>query len=346
MALPEHIRISESPGADLKDFLNKNAYSAVALLTDTHTALHCYPVIRHALPQHIHITIPAGEVHKTLDTCAEVWKHMTEARLDRRSALIVLGGGMPGDLGGFCAATFKRGIDFILVPTTLLAMADASIGGKLGIDFMLYKNQIGLFCQPALTLLSAVFLSTLPEAELRAGYAEILKHALISDPAWWDELTAKPWKQHNWQRQIEKSARLKWRVVSEDQHELGIRKILNAGHTLGHAIESWFLACNRPVLHGEAVAAGLAAESIIARDEGLLPQHLSRQIIRYITDVFGKLNWNSHDTAGIVQLCFQDKKNTGKKIRAALLKEIGQAVWDYEVSPECIAAALEEYRQL
>ncbi len=346
MALPEYIRISDNPGADLRSFLDNRSYTTVALLTDQHTARHCYPLIAQRLPQHTHITIPAGEAHKTLDTCAAVWKQMTEAGIDRKSVLIVLGGGMPGDLGGFCAATYKRGIDFILVPTTLLAQADASIGGKLGIDFHSYKNHIGVFRQPALTLLSAVFLNTLPETELRSGFAEILKHALISDRDWWQTLIEKPWQDQNWQAEIERSARLKWSIVSEDPNEKGKRKILNAGHTLGHAIESWFLARKEPILHGEAVAAGLIAESFIARNAGLLSTDQSRQITDYLLQTFGKLQWNSTETPQIGFLCYQDKKNEGKKIRMALLKEIGQAVWDYETTPEHILNALEEYRQL
>jgi 3-dehydroquinate synthase len=345
MALPEHIRLSHNPGTDLRLFLARSSFTSIALLTDSHTARFCYPVIQPDLPPHTHITIPAGEAHKTLDTCTQVWQALTDARMDRQSVLIVLGGGMPGDLGGFCAATFKRGIAFILVPTTLLAQADASIGGKLGIDFQSFKNQIGVFAQPALTLLSDVFLQTLPEAELRSGYAEILKHALISDQNWWEALTEKPWKQHHWQGAIEKSAQVKWSIVAQDPLETGLRKILNAGHTIGHAIESWFLAQNRPILHGEAVAAGLIAEAFISRDMGLLSADSCRRITHYLVQVYGKLQWQPHESEHIALLCYQDKKNKGNKVRMALLKEIGQAVWDYEVAPERITAALEEYRQ-
>lgn len=346
MMLPEHIRLSDNPGSDLSEFITKRRYKKIAILTDENTARLCYPLIEKYLPVHNHISVPAGEEHKTLSTCTIVWKAMTDAQLDRKSLLIVVGGGMPGDLGGFCAATFKRGIDFVLVPTTLLAQADASIGGKTGIDFDSYKNHIGVFRQPALTLIAPVFLNTLPEAELRSGLAEIIKHALISDKDWWQHLIQKSWKELNWSAEIEKSARFKWKVVSEDPHEQGMRKILNAGHTVGHAIESWFLSSGKPILHGDAVAAGLVCEAIIARNLKLLPAPACLEICNYLLKVFGKLKWPSSETANICSLCFQDKKNEGKEILMALPEETGRVRWDYAVAPESITQALNEYLML
>lgn len=341
--LPEHICFSEKPGSDLHNFISKRQYKKTAVLTDENTAHLCYPLIEKYLPVHEHISIPAGETHKTLSTCTTVWKAMTNAQLDRKSVLIVIGGGMPGDLGGFCAATFKRGIDFVLVPTTLLAQADASIGGKTGIDFHSYKNHIGVFRQPALTLIAPVFLNTLPEAELRSGFAEIIKHALISDKDWWRSLISQSWKKLNWYVEVEKSARFKWKVVSEDPHEQGLRKILNAGHTVGHAIESWFLSSGKPILHGDAVAAGLICEAIIARNLNLLPEPACTEICNYLLKVFGKLSWPASATANICSLCLQDKKNEGKEILMALPEETGRAHWDYAVAPESIMQALNEY---
>ncbi|MCS6973778.1 MAG: 3-dehydroquinate synthase [Cyclobacteriaceae bacterium] len=346
MTLPDHILITITPGPDLRAFLDSRGYSSIFVLTDENTAHHCYSLIRHELPPHVHVSIPAGEIHKTMETCMQVWKAMTDARLDRRSVVVVLGGGMPGDLGGFCAATFKRGIDFVLVPTTLLAQADASIGGKLGIDFESYKNHIGVFRQPALTLISSVFLQTLPEAELRSGFAEIVKHALISDREWWEELSSRPWKTLSWQDEVKRSAAFKWSIVSEDPHEEGLRKILNAGHTIGHAIESWFLSAGKPVLHGEAVAAGLICEAFISKELNLLTESDFKLLKDYLLTVFGKLSWPEEESDTISRLCYQDKKNQGKKIRMALLHSVGRAVWDYSVEFESISRALNEYRAL
>lgn len=343
MTLPEHIRMSDNPGSDLSAFINNRHYKKIVVLTDENTAEFCYPLIEKELPQHNHITVPAGEAHKTISTCTIVWRAMTDAQLDRKSLLIVLGGGMPGDLGGFCAATFKRGIDFILVPTTLLAQADASIGGKTGIDFDSYKNHIGVFKQPVLTLISPLFLKTLPESELRSGFAEIIKHALISDKEWWQYLIQSPWKELNWAAEVEKSALFKWKVVSEDPFEAGLRKILNAGHTVGHAIESWFLASGKPVLHGDAVAAGLICEAIIACNLKLLQEAACAEICAYLIKVFGKLEWPAGETTNICSLCFQDKKNVGKEILMTLPEETGRARWDYAVAPESILQALNEY---
>ncbi len=341
--LPEHIRMSGNPGSDLNGFIGKRQYKKIAVLTDENTVRYCYPLIEKYLPGHEHISIPAGEAHKSLPTCITVWQAMTRAHMDRKSVLIVVGGGMPGDLGGFCAATFKRGIDFVLVPTTLLAQADASIGGKTGIDFDSYKNHIGVFRQPALTLIAPLFLNTLPENELRSGFAEIIKHALISDRHWWQHLTGQSWKELNWPEEVEKSVRFKWKVVSEDPHEQGLRKVLNAGHTVGHAIESWFLSSGRPVLHGEAVAAGLACEAIISRNMNLLPASACKEICDYLLKVFGKLHWPPSETSNICSLCLQDKKNEGKEILMALLEEPGHIRWDYAVAPENILQALNEY---
>lgn len=346
MMLPEHIILTDSPGHELCRFLTRQQYKKIAVLTDENTARLCYPIIEKELPAHTHITIPAGEAHKTLSTCCTVWEGMTTAQLDRKSVLIVLGGGMACDLGGFCAATFKRGIDFILVPTTLLAQADASIGGKTGIDFNSYKNHIGVFQQPTLTLISTVFLETLPEAELRSGFAEILKHALTSDREWWKSLIQKPWKELNWVEEVGKSVRFKWKVVAEDPREKGLRKILNAGHTIGHAIESWFLSSGKPILHGEAVAAGLICESIISRNMNLLSEAACLEIVKYLLSVFGKLNWPAEATTTICLLSYQDKKNEGNKILMTLPEDTGRARWDYAIAPESINQALEEYLSL
>ena len=169
----------------------RKAYSKVGVLVDENTLTHCYPLLKQHLPDHFIIKTRSGEEEKNLATCSAIWQAMTDKTMDRHACLIVLGGGVLGDMGGFCASTYKRGIDFVLVPTTLLAQADASIGGKLGIDFNHYKNHIGVFRHPALTLLHSGFLKTLSEPELRSGFAEIIKHSLIADKALWEEISVK-----------------------------------------------------------------------------------------------------------------------------------------------------------
>src|SRR5688572_2096426 len=190
--MTDNIHFSTDPATDLKDFfLQRKAYSKVAVLVDEHTAEYCYPLIRTALPTHATIMVPSGEEYKNLTTCETIWKKMTEFNMDRHSLLVILGGGVLGDMGGFCAATYKRGIDFALIPTTLLAQVDASIGGKLGVDFQHFKNHIGVFQVPAFTLVHDGFLKTLPKHELRSGFAEVIKHALISDKSVWQEISSR-----------------------------------------------------------------------------------------------------------------------------------------------------------
>jgi 3-dehydroquinate synthase len=241
----------------LKDVLTLKSYSKVGVLVDSNTENLCYPLIKKILPDHEIIRVEAGEKFKTIETCQRIWESLTQHGFDRHSVLIVLGGGVLGDMGGFCAATFKRGIDFILVPTTLLSQVDSSVGGKIGVDFMGIKNHIGLFCEPAFTLISSKFLATLPIRELRSGFAEVIKHSLISDRAKWEIIKNKGLEEQNWDKMIEFSYQFKSEIAETDPFEGGVRKILNFGHTIGHAVESACLQSLAPLLHGEAIAIGM-----------------------------------------------------------------------------------------
>lgn len=342
--LPENIIISNSPGPDLERFLTQKKYSKIIVLADEHTQQACYPLISASLPEHSVLTVDSGEETKVLETCEAIWQSMTDEKLDRHSVLIILGGGVLGDMGGFCAATYKRGIDFILIPTTLLAQADASIGGKLGIDFNNFKNHIGVFKQPALTLLYAGFLKTLPESELRSGFAEVIKHALISDKKLWDEIRTKDLKNQDWNALLKQSAEFKYSVIEKDPYEKGLRKILNAGHTVGHALETYFLASGNKILHGEAIAAGLIAEAWIATEKKLLDEKSLKEITAYVLKIFGKLNIPENSLKEIAELCLQDKKNKGNNVLSALPEGIGNAKWDVEISLAEIADSLKFYR--
>ncbi|HET9487662.1 MAG TPA: 3-dehydroquinate synthase [Chryseosolibacter sp.] len=342
--MTDNILFSTDPGGDLKKFLREKNYSKIAVLTDEHTAQYCYPVIRDFLPAHKRIEIPSGEEYKNISTCEKIWEQMTLEEMDRHSALIIIGGGVLGDMGGFCAATFKRGIDFVLIPTTLLSQVDASIGGKLGVDFMHFKNHIGVFQTPVFTLLHSGFLKTLPEAEKRSGFAEVIKHALISDAATWKEIQKHTLVDQPWQMLLQHSVKAKLKVVTSDPYEKGLRKTLNAGHTIGHAVETFLLQSNRKILHGEAVAVGLVCEAYLSREKGMLTPPEFEDIRKYILEVFGKVDLAPEDEEAIAKLTSQDKKNRKSKILCVLLNGVGDAKWDCEIRQDEVKRALAFYR--
>ena len=285
--LPDNIFFSTNSGQDI-GALCSGKYTKIAVLVDENTRLACYPRIQSQLPVHQLIEIPSGEQNKTLSSCQLIWEAMTAHEMDRHSVLIIIGGGVLGDMGGFCAATYKRGIAFILVPTTLLSQVDASIGGKLGIDFNHFKNHIGVFQQPASTIVDVSFLKTLSPRELRSGYAEVLKHALIRDSSMWHELKTKSLENQEWDKVVRENVAIKARITEEDPKEKGVRKLLNFGHTIGHAMESHFLKKEK-ILHGEGVAAGMVAEAWIAMTKGMLVQNDFEEIKQVIIATYGKI---------------------------------------------------------
>lgn len=317
-------------------------YPGIAVIVDENTLRHCYQRIKEQLPPHHLIVIPAGEQHKNLDTCRTIWQQMTDAGLDRHSLLIAIGGGVIGDMAGFCASTFKRGLACILVPTTLLAMADASIGGKTGIDFGRLKNHIGTFALPVSTWIATGFLDTLPRAELRSGFAEVIKHALISDRKLWNKIKEKPLEQQDFKELVRHSVDFKSAIVRKDPKESGLRKVLNFGHTVGHALEGFALGTARPLLHGEAIAAGMVVEGHIAFQKKLIKAAELEEITSCLLALFGKVEIPAAEQLlpGIIQ----DKKNKGKKVLMALPKGIGKAVFDIPVSEAQTRAALGYYR--
>jgi 3-dehydroquinate synthase len=342
--MTDNIIFTADPAADLQKFLGEKMYSQIAVLTDDQTSRYCFPSIKNGLPAHKRIEILSGEEHKNLSTCEYIWEKMTANEMDRHSVLIIVGGGVLSDMGGFCAATYKRGIDFILIPTTLLSQVDASIGGKLGIDFEHFKNHIGVFKTPALTLLSGGFLKTLPKAEKRSGFAEVIKHALIADAKVWKQIQENDLDDQPWEALLPHSVKVKLNVVTQDPFESGLRKTLNAGHTIGHAIETFLLQADRKVLHGEAIAAGLICEAFLAHEKGMLVDGDFNDITRYLLKVFGKVSFAANEEEAIARLTAQDKKNKGSRILCVLLEGIGNAKWDCEISPEEVKRALAFYR--
>lgn len=333
--------ISES----LKTFLGTRSYSKIIVLTDTNTKRFCYPIIKDSLPKHTLITVKHGEENKNLQTCELIWSAMTEAQLDRHALMINLGGGVIGDMGGFCAATYKRGIDFIQIPTTLLSQVDASVGGKLGIDFQGFKNHLGVFTLPNAVLIDPIFLETLSEREKRSGFAEILKHCLIQDVNKWDEIRRKDLADQDLPDLIAHSVEIKKKVVEQDPTEKGLRKILNFGHTLGHAIETFFLPQGKKRLfHGEAIATGMVCESYIAYTRGLIDERTLEQIEEFIFSIYGKVDIDAADYDTIIGLTLQDKKNKGKEVRFSLINAAGSCLYDIVVTKNEMKKALEYYK--
>ena len=331
----------------LPAFLDTYDFSAIAVIADNHTFKFCYPDIKALLPKHTLVRIKSGEEQKHIATCELVWDALTRANFDRHALVLNLGGGVIGDMGGFCAATYKRGIAFAQLPTTLLSQVDASVGGKLGIDFNGFKNHIGVFQQPNAVLIDPTFLTTLPERELRSGFAEVIKHCLIADATMWDEIRRRDLDEQDWTALVAHSVAVKQRVVAEDPKEKGLRKILNFGHTLGHAVETYYL--NQPrkrLLHGEAIAVGMLAEAYIAFHKKMIDQLLLTQIEEYIFAVYGNVRLTEEDTEPILALTLQDKKNRGREVRMSLLDGPGSCTFDILVSAAEMRRGLEFYRGL
>ncbi|WP_297335606.1 3-dehydroquinate synthase [Algoriphagus sp.] len=337
------VKFNSNPEALIKEEIRPLDFSQLLVLTDQNTFRDCYPLIENSLPEHFVFTILPGEEFKTLETCAGIWKKMTELALDRKALVLNLGGGVLGDMGGFCASIFKRGIQFINMPTTLLSQVDASVGGKLGVDFQGLKNHLGVFNEPRCVLITTQFLQTLPEQELRSGFAEVIKHGLIRDKTYFDSLNFENWAQNDWNLLTFQSVEIKKQVVQEDPKELGLRKILNFGHTLGHALETFYLNGPHHLLHGEAIAAGMICEAWLSVEKtGLSKQELT-EITEKLIQVYGKIKIDSSDWEAILELCLQDKKNEGRTMLFSLLKGIGSCSFNIPVNREEMKQALTYY---
>jgi 3-dehydroquinate synthase len=325
------------------DRLCLEAYSSFAIIVDENTEKHCLPFVQDLLPDALVIKIKSGEENKTLQTCAQIWEELTNASFDRKALVFNLGGGVIGDMGGFCASTYKRGIEFVQIPTTLLSQVDASVGGKLGIDFNSFKNQIGVFQKPKAVIINTDFLKTLPERELRSGYGEVIKHALIADKAQWEILQSKTLQDFDWTKIVSHSVHIKAGVTEQDPTEKGLRKILNFGHTIGHAVETFYLETDKKLFHGEAVAVGMVTEAQVAVSKGHISQEECDQIKSYINKIYGKREIPQKDIDKIIPLTLQDKKNEGKIVYSALLEKIGKANYNQPLSESEIRASIAYY---
>ena len=333
----------------LENLLKTETYSKIFVLVDENTNEHCLPYFLANLPTEIEIEIieiEAGEENKNIYTCIDLWHTLIELDADRKSIMINLGGGVITDIGGFLASTYKRGIDFINVPTTLLAMVDASVGGKTGVDLGSLKNQIGVINEPKSVIVISKFLETLPTNQMRSGLAEMLKHGLIYDKTYWDKLKhLNNLNTDDLDILIKQSIEIKNKIVSQDLKEKGIRKALNFGHTLGHAIESYFLESEdkKQVLHGEAIAIGMILESYLSYKLELISKDSYAEIKYIITDVFEKISFNDSDIQKILDLLIFDKKNEFGNIQFTLLNKIGESKINQTVGKSLILLAFEDY---
>lgn len=329
----------------LAQILINKAYSHVFVLVDENTEKYCLPILKPYLENFTVIKIESGERNKNLASAEVVWQCLQKNLANRNTVLLNLGGGVLSDLGGFCAATYKRGIDFINIPTTLLGMVDAAIGGKQGIDLNHYKNLIGLFKHPEHVFIYPNFISTLPNIEKTNGLAEIIKHALVDDKKLFEKLvTTHQIDFENIEKLIEKSAKIKIEIVNKDPHEKGLRKVLNFGHTIGHAVETFSLANDVvPLKHGEAVAIGIICETYISYKLYNIDDKDLERVVKFITANFNKYmpKWDTNELFKIMQ---NDKKNNNSNINFTLLKKIGKAVIDCNCSNELIIEALEFYK--
>lgn len=324
-------------------------YSKIFILVDENTSQYCLPYFLSNLATEIEIEIielEAGELHKNIATCTEVWGALSELGADRKSILLNLGGGVISDLGGFVACTFKRGIDFITIPTTLLGMVDAAIGGKNGVDLDHLKNQIGRISEPKAVVIDTQFLTTLPAQEMRSGLAEMLKHGLIFDAAYWNKFkNLTNLNTEHLDDLIHRSIQIKNEIVLQDINELNVRKTLNFGHTLGHAIESYFLSENnkKTLLHGEAVAAGMILESYLSKEQNGLSQEEYQEIKYIINETFERISFSNEAIETIIEFLQFDKKNAFGEIQFVLLEKIGHATINQKIDKSLIYKAFEDY---
>jgi 3-dehydroquinate synthase len=335
--------------AELAKFVKQGNYSRFFILTDENTAVHCLPVIKDQLgdtDNYDLIEITAGEESKDIDFCIGIWRMLIDFGADRKSLMINLGGGVISDMGGFAASTFKRGIDFVHVPTTLLSQVDASVGGKTGIDIDSIKNIIGTFTQPKAVFIAYEFLKTLPQRQILSGLAEMLKHGLIMDVDYWDALKNSDLTNPSAEL-IYRSIQIKNRIVMEDPTEQGIRKALNFGHTVGHAVETNSLINDEnPLTHGEAIAIGMICEAYLSHKKTGLSNAELAEIVDVIGDLYPKYTLEESSYDALLAIMLKDKKNQNGKINCTLLSQIGQCNLDNICTDAELCDSLSYYASL
>jgi 3-dehydroquinate synthase len=342
-------------GTDLFDhiseFLISNGYDKrkIFLLADENTMQHCLPILVDrvdCLKEVDVFEIESGEENKTLEICSHIWSALNEVNADRKSLLINLGGGVIGDMGGFIASTYKRGIDFLNIPTTLLSQVDASVGGKLGVDLDGVKNIIGVFNNPVAVFADTSFLETLDSREVKSGFAEVIKHGLIQDKSYFELLLNSDPSDLDWATIVHASVQIKNKVVLQDPKEAGLRKVLNFGHTIGHAVESYRLNTGNKLLHGEAIAVGMIAEAWLSVKFCDLSTKELDKITLFIKSYYPLDLISEESLDEIMKYMLHDKKNEGEAINFALLKCIGEASFDHVIGREDILKAITFYNSI
>ncbi len=344
------IHFNESGIEALNNHLKETKYSNIFIIVDSLTNELCLPKLLPNIETELTIEIiefEPGEHNKNIETCIQIWNVLTELGGDRKSLIINLGGGVVTDLGGFVASTFKRGVDFVNIPTTLLSMVDASVGGKTGVDLGNLKNQIGVINVPQMVLIDSQYLETLPQNEMRSGLAEMLKHGLIYDKSYWEKfLNMKILDFSDFDELIYRSVEIKNEIVIQDPTEKHIRKALNFGHTLGHAIESYFLENEnkKTLLHGEAIAVGMILESYISLHKNLINELEYLQIKNTLKTIYDDIIFDDIDIEPIIELLIHDKKNEYGNIQFALIEGIGKIKINQYVENELIKNAFLDYK--
>jgi 3-dehydroquinate synthase len=327
-----------------KEFNNIFKEKKIYLIVDENTIQHINYLKENLSIRFIHLKLESGEKNKTFNSVLKIWEFLNLNNVKSSDLLIILGGGMLTDLAGFAASTFKRGIEFIYLPTTLLAMADASIGGKTGFNYQLLKNNIGTFTLPKAVFLDTTFLATLPKIEIDSGIAEVYKHSIIGDVDLWNYLKVNS-KELDLDYIVKSSKNLKLEIVSKDPYEKNIRKKLNFGHTIGHAIESYLLDSNAPTLHGFAIAKGMIIESFIAKKENLLSENYFQEIKTVLSNKFKSYLNFKIDSKAIIKLILSDKKNTKSTINFSLPTKIGEVTINHEIELKKVESYLLEFLQ-
>ena len=349
-AVDHPIHFNKTGYEALNKHLKENKYSNLFIIVDSNTNEFCLPKFLPLIETNLTIEIiefENGEINKNIETCVQIWNVLTELGGDRKSLVINLGGGVVTDLGGFVASTFKRGIDFINIPTTLLSMVDASVGGKNGVDLGNLKNQIGVFNLPQMVIVDTAYLETVPQNEMRSGLAEMLKHGLIYDKNYWEQfLDLKTIDFDALDELIFRSVEIKNEIVTIDPTEKNLRKALNFGHTLGHAIESYFLENENKttLLHGEAIAVGMILESYISLNKNLISETEFSEIKTTLKSIYDDISFDENDIEPILELLIHDKKNEYGTIQFALIEGIGKIIINQTVENELILKAFNDYQ--
>ena len=323
--------------SSLEEIIDLKKFSKAIVITDD-------KIPPHFLSGFEKIAVSSGEENKTIETIKEIWEHLLKLGADRKTLVINLGGGVIGDMGGFAASTYMRGIKFIQIPTTLLSAVDASVGGKVGIDFAGIKNLIGSFNQPIGVIIDIDTFDTLPDREFVSGFGEIIKHGVIADSEYFDVVISKKPREFSKTELteiIKRSCEIKSEVISSDEKESGDRKKLNFGHTIGHAIESFSLMTDKPLLHGEAVGLGMIAEAKISSLLGLTAEDNVIKIKQVLENASLPVNYKTTDTQALINLISKDKKAEGGKVNWTLIKAIGEAVINQDVDTETVKQALQ-----